>query len=68
LSNIQVDSRELHDGVQVVEVCEDGVPQLTVLLMRRSLVFTEVMQHSETLSPEVLQAVGQLIVAAGGRM
>jgi len=68
LPTVEVCLRTVQDGVQVVEIREDGELQLTALLMTRSLVFSEVMLAKESLSSEVLQALGQLMIQAGGTM
>ena len=68
MPTVEVCLRTVQDGVQVVEIREDGELQLTALLMTRSLVFSEVMLAKESLSSEVLQALGQLMIQAGGTM
>jgi hypothetical protein len=64
-TSININVRALQEGVQIVEVREDGCLRITVLCMRRSLVFSEVMQQAGPLSPQVLQALGKLLINAG---
>ena len=59
---IDIKFKRLAASQVVVEIAEEGVPQVTLLMLRKSLVFSEAMQHSKTFSKEVQAAIGYVLI------